>query len=553
MPAEKSPGTRNDWDDIYPVDETPDESKVPLVYEPKEYDEIPAKVERSAAERAKVGPNQATELVQLARAQYSVVRGDDSKIYAVAHALPGIAFGLRGTGGLRQKLAAAYYDEKGRAASGSALQDALAVLEGDALQASTSRVFLRVGSHASGIIVDRATPSGHIVRITPKGWDLLEKSPILFRRTAVSNPMPPPEKGGHLDRFRELLNVDERRFRLVVAFVVAAFMPDIAHPILALTGQQGTAKTTAARMILSFIDPSPASLQSQPRSPEDWAVAAHNFYGVGLDNVSRLAPWLQDALCKAVTGDAFIKRELYSDDSVSVLHFRRPIALTTIDPGALQGDVADRLLLIELQPINASARRTEADVQAAIEEHRAGILGVLFTLLAKVLRVLPTVKLDEMPRMADFATVLAALDQVTGWSTLTDYLATTIIAAHDVLDGDSFATAVVALVTAKGRWEGTCLQLLGMLGDDKTPRDWPATPRAVSARLMRLTPSLAAADGIVVERRKERSNHGAIYVIRNDRARRCTSCGDELSAALELANVSSHPDCEPTIYQEESR
>ncbi|MBU1249751.1 MAG: ATP-binding protein [Actinobacteria bacterium] len=491
------------------------------------------------------GPNQATEIVQLARARYNVVRGEDGKSYAVAHDLPGVAFGLRGAGGLRQQLAAAYFDEKRRAASGSALQDALAVLEGDAMRSPEARVHLRTGRHEGAIIIDRATPNGHAIKITAEGHRVVERSPILFRRSPVGMVFPEPKGEGSLEPLRELLNVDDAHFRLVVAYAVSAWIPDIAHPILALTGQQGTAKTTAARMVLGLIDPSAASLMSQPRNGDDWAVTAHNAYAIGLDNVSRMQPWLQDALCKAVTGDAFVRRELYSDDSLSVLHFRRPIALTTIDPGALQGDVADRLLQIELQPISPTQRRTEAEVQERLESNRVRITSALLQLLSAVLRELPTTNLREKPRMADFALVLAALDSATGWSTLPDYLAAAETAARDVVDGDTFATAVVELVSRAGHWEGTCLDLLEKVSGEKPPREWPGTPRAVAAKLARFTPALIAA-GIDVHRREERTNRGAIYELSRLDAPACAACGRPLGIN---ANASTHGACAPTLEE----
>jgi hypothetical protein len=536
------------WGSLYPGDVT---AEIPDAFDGAEAfdDSRPPKRESSAAERVQRGPNQATELVQLARARYEVIRGDDGKLYATARTLPGVAFGLHGKGGLRSQLAAAYYDEKSRAAGGGALQDALAVLEGDAMRAPERSVHLRTGRHRGALIIDRATPHGHAIRITAAGWSLVDQSPILFRRSAVSMQMPIPEAGGDLSALRNVLNLDDASFRLVIAFALAAFIPDIAHPILALIGQQGTAKTTAARIVLNLIDPSAGSLQSQPRTAEEWAVAAFNVYGIGLDNVSVLPAWLQDALCKAVTGDAFVRRELYSDDTVTVLRYRRPIALTTIEPGALQGDVADRLLPVELQPIDARHRRTEADVMKAVETAGPQTLGALLDLLAKVLRELPNVKLEEKPRMADFAEVLAALDAATGWTTLHDYMAAADSAARDVVDGDSFASAVVEHLRRVGYWEGRCIDLLHALEndlpDDRRPRDWPRTAKAVQQKLVRTTQPLASS-GVVVTRDHARSNRGAIYrlELRTERIL-CDVCHTPLDPTLAASGERTHPTCDP--------
>lgn len=538
-----------DWDQLFPNSKSAESPPVPDEYNPELY-KVPAKIEGSAEERVKSGPSQATELVRLARARYTVVRGSDSKTYAVAHSLPGIAFGLRGDGGLRQQLAAAYYDDKGRAPAGGALTDALTVLEGDALSATESSVHIRVGSHAGNVVLDLGTPDARVAIVGPAGWSIAKKSPILFRRSKATMALPDPAKRGNLTKFHDLLNVDESRFRLIVGWLIGALLADTPHPILTLTGQQGTAKTTAATLILSLIDPSPASMQSQPRSEEDWAVSAFNAYGIGLDNISRMAPWFQDALCKAVTGAALVRRERYSDDSISVLKFRRPIVITTIDPGALQGDVADRLLLIELQPIDKKHRLTDSEIAAAADSIRARTLGALLELLVKVLEALPTTTLVEKERMADFSLMLSALDRVTGWSTLPDYLASTTTAARDVVEGDSFAAALGELVRSRGSWEGTCSELLAEFGESRHPIDWPKTPRAVSARLSRLTPALAAT-GIEVHRPQERSAHGQVYVIRDATALTCTVCGNALALALAAAGEVTHPNCFPMINDDE--
>ncbi|MBW4053650.1 MAG: ATP-binding protein [Proteobacteria bacterium] len=515
----------------------------PDTFEPEEYADAPAPRERTATERAKSGPTQGTELVQLARSRYDVLRGDDGKTYAVARDMPGVAFGLRNSGGLRQRLAADFFDDKNRAASSSALSDALSVLEGNAMRADERRIHLRAGRDGSAVIVDRATPGGQVVRVYPGGWDLLERSPILFRRTNMSLEMPAPISGGNLDGLRSLLNVDDRAFRLIIAFIVAAFLPDIAHPILALRGQQGSAKSTAARTILSFIDPSAASLQSQPHTADNWAVAAYNVYGIGLDNVSRMLGWLQDALCKAVTGDVWVRRQLYTDDGLSALQFRRPIVLTSIDPGALQGDLADRILTIELAPIAPADRKTDSELDEKLSALRATTLGAIFDLLAGVLAHLPTIALGEKPRMADFALVLAAVDQVTGWTTLPDYLASTTTAAREVVEGNAFAAAILDLATKWGQWQGTPGDLLAVLGDDKHARDWPGTPAAVGGNLSRMTPGLGAA-GVEVTRGARRTNRGWRYTIRSLAAVLCADCGLPLPDVVTATGAKSHPTCQ---------
>jgi len=440
------------------------------------------------------GPTQAARLVALARERFELITGDDGRPYAVAKDGPSIARPLRGRGGLREQLARVYSDaSRGAVASASAFADAMAVLEGHASQAEPVPVYLRVAPHGDGIVLDLGTPDGRCIIAGPSGWRPQGRSPVLFRRTALTLALPDPVRGGTLDPLRELLNVSEATFRLLAGWLLAALLPLIPHPILALLGEQGTAKSSAARLLAGLIDPSPAPLRSPPRDIRQWAVTASAGWTVCIDNVSSIPDWLSDSLCKAVTGDGIVDRALYTDDDVVVLAFRRVIALTSIDAGELRGDLGDRLLPAELDRIPDAKRRTDEEIGAAYGAARPQLLGALLTLLCKSLAALPAVELASMPRMADFARLLAALDQVAGWDALATYEATAADIAETVVESDLFAEAVRELVTAASSdaiWEGTASALREQITPAKPPKWWPRNARAASGRLHRCAPSL---------------------------------------------------------------
>ncbi len=473
----------------------------------------PVAASGSGRDQSRSSRSLSTELVALAREQYVVLRGTDAQTYAVAKANPGVAVPLRGSrDGLRQQLAAAYFDQRGKAASAVSLADMLNVVEGDALRAGPVPVDLRVAARDGVLYIDRGTPTAAAIRVSAAGWDVTRTPPVVFRRTALSASLPEPVRGGTLAGFRDLLNVNDAGFRLLIGWLLAGFLPAIPHPILALLGQQGTAKTTALRLLLSLLDPSTAPVRTPPTDPAAWAVTAAHSWAVGLDNVSNLPGWLQDALCKAVTGDGIVRRALYSDNDVSVLAFRRVLALTSIDPGSLQGDVADRMLTVELEPIRKEQRRTDRAVHAAFEDLWAETLGGVLDLLARVLGVLPGVHLAEHPRMADFACVLAALDQVTGWTTLTDYLRLSDETAYSVIEGDAFISAVLGLAEREVIWTGSARELLAVITPERPPRGWPTTPQKVGGIIKRSTPALALAGVQVVERPRQHGGRRG-YVI----------------------------------------
>jgi hypothetical protein len=198
--------------------------------------------EVEASAKKERGPSQASQLVALAREKYEMFMSEDGRPYGVKKDGANIALPLRGKAGLRSQLALLYTDGSGGSApSQSALADAMTVLEG-AAQAADPRVpHLRIGRHHERIVVDLGTADGRCVTIGPDGWERTPKSPVLFRRSGAMKPLPEPVRDGDgLARLGELLNTDEEHFRLLTAWIVACFIPDLPHPILTFRGEQGT-------------------------------------------------------------------------------------------------------------------------------------------------------------------------------------------------------------------------------------------------------------------------------------------------------------------------
>ncbi len=220
---------------------------------------------------------------------------------------------------------------------------------------------------------------------------------------------------------------------------------------------------------------------------------------MALDNLSTVADWLSDALCRAATGEGMVKRALYTDDGLSVVSFRRAIILTSIDAGALRGDLGERLVPVELERISTEHRRTDAELAATFAALHPSILGALFTLTASILAALDHVQVADLPRMADFGRILAALDHVTGWRSLDLYREAASQVAADVVQGDPLALAVTELVGSLSYWHGTPTELLRALDPYRHDSGaWPKSAKTLSGRLMRLAPALRS-QGIAFE------------------------------------------------------
>jgi hypothetical protein len=443
-------------------------------------------------------PKASEHLVALAHERYTFGVDTGRLPFAVPRGGPYIARMLRGSNSLRAELADRYREVTGgRVATQSALADALVTLEGACLQADATDLHLRVAQEGSAMLLDLGGPDGKVVEITEHGWDVLHRSSNgpLFRRTALTGTLPEPVDGGDLEELRQLVNVTDRDWPLMLGWLVAALLPDIPHPIALLTGEQGTGKTTAGRLLVNLVDPSKAPLRSTPRDEQAWQVMANASWVVGLDNVSSISPWLSDAMCKAVTGDGYAARELYTNSDIVVMAFRRVLLLTSIDAGALRGDLAERLVTLELERIPSDRRRTDRQVAEDYADAHPRIMGALLDVVAEVLGALPLVRAEmtERPRMADFAEVLAALDKVRGTDSLDEYLRSAKRLSRDVVEGDPIGAAVLELLTYQDEWNGPASVLLAELGRASSSpggKGWPGAPKALTARLKKLAPAL---------------------------------------------------------------
>jgi len=460
------------------------------------------------------GPSAATKLTRIAQDRYTFGVSTTGEPYALPLDGPRIVKMLRGTGSLRAELAAAFLSDNSTPPPQQALADALMALEGLALAAPSKALALRVGESHGALWLDLGDDTGELVRIAPEGWSIVSEAPVLHRRTALTGALPRPAIDGDLAALWSLLNIASADRPVLVAFLVTTLMPNMPHPILLLTGEQGTGKSTAAKIIASVVDASPVQLRKPPRDLDSWTTAAVGSHVVAVDNLSALPDWLSDALCRASTGDGDVRRRLYTDGDLHVISFRRVVILNGIDLGAVRDDLADRLVTVDLHRIEETERAKDDDLTQRWQAAAPLILGGLLDLTARVLDILPTVHLERSPRMADFAHVLAAVDQIEGTDGMARYRALAGELASDAVTSDPVLVALTSTISTP--WEGVALDLLtavtASLGDSRPPKGWPSGARALTTLLKRRAPSLRRL-GWTVEQSDNRTNRGPLWTI----------------------------------------
>lgn len=404
--------------------------------------------------------------------------------------------------GFRDWLMRHFYEAEGSAPSAQAVQDALGVLNSRArFDGETREVYIRLAEHDGSIYLDLCDENWRAVRITRDGWEVVNDAPIKFRRSRGMLPLPEPVRGGDLNLLRTFINVSDGDWILVLAWLVAAYRPNRPFPVLALHGEQGSAKSTTARLLRYLVDPNKASLRSEPRDERDLMIAATNGWLVALDNLSRVQTWLSDALCRLATGGGFATRELYANDEEVLFDAMRPVLLNGIEELATRSDLLDRAIVLSLPTIPEDRRRAEAELWRGFEAARPAILGALLGAVGHALRHLESVRLAKLPRMADFALWATAAEDALGLmpgAFMAAYTGNRDAANDLALEASPVAPAIIAFVEREERWAGTATDLLKELntlaGDDaQRQQGWPKRGNVLSGLLKRLAPNLRAA------------------------------------------------------------
>lgn len=153
----------------------------------------------------------------------------------------------------------------------------------------------------------------------------------------------------------------------------------------------------------------------------------------------------------------------------------------------------ERSILLEFEKIPKSKRRTEQAVWDEFDRDLPFILGGVFNTLSKAMAILPSLQLQEMPRMADFALWGCAIAEALGYGKeafLEAYYENIGEQHRVVLQEHPIASALQIFMSSRGTWEGKMSTLLGMLVDvateeriDLKAKEWPKGPQVLTRRL----------------------------------------------------------------------
>ena len=465
-----------------------------------------ARKEEAKAARASSSPTK--HLQQVAMSPERLVTPDGEAFVLVDEGTHRRVIGVR-TNSFDQWLTSTLFRQHQEAVSGSAIADVVRLVEAMAKDdGKTVHIGLRIQASENGDHwYDLGDDQWRAVRMTPQGWEVVTRPPVYFRRYPKSAFQVAPERGGDLEQLHRYLRVEsDHDWKLLTTCLASYFISGGPRPCIVITGEQGSCKSSATRVIRSLVDPSVTELTALGRDPDQLSQIASSSYLLAFDNISHIDQDQSDALCRIVTGGAIEKRKLYTDSESHITKTQCCVVMNGIGNFVTSQDLIDRSILVRLSPIPQGQRQGEVQFWEDFERDRPKILGALMDHACGALKHLAEVKTSTDYRMNDYARLAIAMGRYKGWpdgcieAALQSNLDSQVA---DAIEESVVAQAVIRHSEQFGHWSGTPSDLLAELRRhwDHNAGALPKTPSKLGKDLERAIPALRKV-GVMVEGRR---------------------------------------------------
>ena len=405
------------------------------------------------------------------------------------------------SGKFKRYLCRLYYENEHKVANSEALTNAVQVLQAKGeFEGETKSLSLRVAWHKGDIYYDLTNERHQCVKVSKDSgsWQVLDEtpSPMFVRYSQISQVQPSRDYESDIfDRFIGLTNLKKDKEGdeiLLKVYIVSLFIPDIPHVILQLHGEQGGAKSMLETLIKLLVDPAKAPLFSVHNDRMEFIMQLSHNYVAFYDNLKYIPQWLSDESCRAVTGAGSSKRMLYTDDDEIVFQYRRCLGYNGINLILTQPDALDRSISLELDRVADETRKQENEILEQFEDMKPRLLGYILDILVESLQIKPTIRLKQLPRMADFALWGEAIARAMGYKDMefiNAYYSNIKLQAEETIETQPVAAAISKLMEDKEKWKGTATELLAELvvvainsKINTNDKSWPKAPNILSRR-----------------------------------------------------------------------
>lgn len=206
----------------------------------------------------------------------------------------------------------------------------------------------------------------------------------------------------------------------LTVWMFALAFPDLmpTKPLLILEGAAGSGKSSTATFIQLALIGAKKPIILQASREDDFGITLLRAPICVLDNLDKKIEWLTDAVCAYATSGQWTHRKLYTNNEEVTIRPHSFLAVTSRNPASFRrDDAADRSIVLRFERRKTFVR--QARIEERILSERDRLFGEYLYWVNKIVAEIRGGALDEdveeLNRMADFATMARIVGRVLAW------------------------------------------------------------------------------------------------------------------------------------------
>ena len=272
-------------------------------------------------------------------------------------------------------------------------------------------VYKRIYYSNDKIIYELDKDKNLTVVISKEGINVTDEEDVFFHHSKYyANQVIPKLESIDNVEHKTLLKLIKKHFNLkgddcllFAIYLVSSFLgKGICHPIMSISGQKGSGKSSAIRKFCRLVDPKSIDLGNIPKNEDDLSLKISENYVNSFDNLSYISKSISDLFCKCVTGGTNVRRTLYENSDETTFDLKSIVVLNGIDVIISESDLLDRTVFFHLERLGSDELRTEAELDGEFEKDIPVILALCFSILQLAMTDDVPVDKSAMIRLADF-------------------------------------------------------------------------------------------------------------------------------------------------------
>lgn len=363
----------------------------------------------------------------------------------------------------------------------------------------THETKIRIGEAGGKLYLDPAWESRDLIEFGGGTWNIVKRSPshpkFIVNKSTLPLVEPSTEGGDLVELLKPFIPTTEKDLLLMVGWIIGCYKHGGPYPILMLTGEQGSAKSTITRLLRKLVDPHALDIREPTTDDRDFAAAIRGTYILAYDNLSYISPKLSDSLCRIATGVPLAARTLYTNYEESSFQAQRPIILNGIPDVAEREDFVSRVISIQLPTIPPERRRDDDSFWSDFNRLLPRMIKATWDMVAKAHRDYSSTVVPSKTRMTAFLQwAMASMPPEQATIFNEHYVKMTGEANSQLVEHDLVVQGIIQMMQEKRRFEGSVYDLLHSLtvhlpqGFD--PILVPKKPRGLAERIKRAAPAL---------------------------------------------------------------